>query len=980
MKNGIVMQTLICLLVASCSINELDTRNDLVTRDDVFYASLESYSDPDTKVYVDENVKILWDEDDRVTIFNKYTYNQEYRFLGETGDNAGGFRKVPNDDFITGNDLDHVYAVYPYLESTKISNEEVMTITLPSEQVYRNGSFGPGANVMTSATEDNMLRFKNVGGYLVLKFYGEGVSVSSIKLEGNNGELLSGKATVTHAVEGVPSVTMATDAGTSITLNCPTPVELGATKENATIFWLVVPPTKFTGGFTLTVTDVNGNEFVKETTTNLSIARNGVLRISPIEVTISATTIDLSANGSANSYIVSKVGSYMFNCMVQGNSTSAIPGVPSSAEVLWETFNTKEQPSVGDVIKNVRYENGFICFDTSSPFHEGNALIAIKSKEDKILWSWHIWVTSADIESLAQEYPHGVGVMMDRNLGALTAESTSDLTSYGFYYQWGRKDPFFYFTQAESTGKIEQSVSAQSVGGDQDNGAKSIAYAIEHPTTFITWNGYNYDWCYGFNPLENYDNTRWGSSKTKYDPCPPGWRVPDGGTDGFWVVSGLDSFKPDSFTDNGGLLLAAADVSENDIYYPAGGYLSKESGSLYENGEAGYCWASSGSSVYANSFSVHNYDVYGAGGQMRSNGLNVRCVREDSHHAADRPSDHSSTNMSSSEYSVLGVYGGKANCYIIFSTTQNRYFSFLTYKGNSSTLLNDVASAEVLWESSGTDEIISPGTIISDISYYRNLITFKLPDTVHTGNALIAAKNSEGVILWSWHIWITDGLGYNYYPNSAGVVMNRNLGAIAKSDSYSPNAGMAYQWGRKDPFLDRYHYNFEDDDDYYITSTITWPSVVSPSIGGTIEYSIAHPTTIITNNNYDTDWLTTSDNTLWSSTKTIYDPCPSGWHVPNGGENGLWAKAGFPASLSDNGLSVLSSTMSSYFDGTTYPPTSGDGDHRYGSYWSATAYSNTQAFLFHFSAVYDEDEGYRVKASSQSQGLKKGLGAVRCVR
>ena len=290
MKKGYVARALICplsLLIVSCSVHELETKNTLPSGDEVFFASLESYSEPDTKVYVDENVKILWDEDDRVTIFNKYTYNQEYRFAGETGDNAGAFKKVPNDDFVTGNSIDHIYAIYPFIETTKISNKEVMTITLPSEQSYRENSFGPGANVMTSATEDNNLLFKNVGGYLVLKFYGEGVSVSSIKLEGNNGELLSGKATVTHTVGGTPSTTMTSSAGTSITLNCPTPVELGTTKEDATLFWLVVPPTKFTEGFTLTVTDVNGNEFVKKTTANLTIARNGVLRISPIEVIIS---------------------------------------------------------------------------------------------------------------------------------------------------------------------------------------------------------------------------------------------------------------------------------------------------------------------------------------------------------------------------------------------------------------------------------------------------------------------------------------------------------------------------------------------------------------------------------------------------------------------------------------------------------------------------------------------------------------------
>ena len=284
MKKSYLLLSFLCLLVVSCSINEMDTNDAFTTSDEIFYASLESYSDADTKVYVDENVKILWDEDDRITIFNKYTYNQEYRFLGETGDNAGAFKKVPNDDFVTGNSLDHIFAIYPFGETTKISNKEVMTVTLPSEQMYREGSFGPGANVMTSATDDNNLMFKNVGGYLVLKFYGEGVSVSSIKLEGNNGELISGKATITQTAGGNPTVQMASTAETSVMLTCDTPVELGAMKEEATQFWLVVPPTDFTGGFTLTVTDVNGGVFVKETSKSLTISRNGVLRISAIEV------------------------------------------------------------------------------------------------------------------------------------------------------------------------------------------------------------------------------------------------------------------------------------------------------------------------------------------------------------------------------------------------------------------------------------------------------------------------------------------------------------------------------------------------------------------------------------------------------------------------------------------------------------------------------------------------------------------------
>lgn len=284
MKQNSLLQSLACLLMVSCSVHELDIKDSFVLEDDVFYANIERYSDPDTKVYVDKNVKILWDKDDRISIFNKITYNQEYRFAGETGDNAGAFKKIPNEDFVTGNSMDFICSVYPYQESTKISNEGVLTLTLPAEQAYREDSFGPGANTMVSATDDNMLLFKNVGGYLVLKFYGEGVTVSSVKLEGNNGELLSGKATVTPAVGDTPEIAMASTAGTSITLTCEMPVELGATKEEATQFWMVVPPTAFTKGFTLTVIDTDGDVFIKETTKSLSIARNGMLRISPIEV------------------------------------------------------------------------------------------------------------------------------------------------------------------------------------------------------------------------------------------------------------------------------------------------------------------------------------------------------------------------------------------------------------------------------------------------------------------------------------------------------------------------------------------------------------------------------------------------------------------------------------------------------------------------------------------------------------------------
>lgn len=299
MKNRFILPSFICLLAVSCTVQETEPLVPPQPKDMVFYASLES-SEPDTKVYLDENIKILWDEEDLISIFNKSTLNQKFMFDGETGENAGTFHWVRDDYFGAGNDMDYICSVYPYQESATISNSDVLTLTLPEEQTYREKSFGPGANTMVSITNDNLLKFKNVGGYLALKFYGEDVSVSSIRLIGNNGEPLSGEATVDLPFDTAPEIEMASTAGKTILLNCEEPVELGTRREDATIFWMVVPPTDFTDGFTLLVTDTNGDVFIKETHVPLTIARNGVLRIAPIMVELNSANLSIDDVYSAD--------------------------------------------------------------------------------------------------------------------------------------------------------------------------------------------------------------------------------------------------------------------------------------------------------------------------------------------------------------------------------------------------------------------------------------------------------------------------------------------------------------------------------------------------------------------------------------------------------------------------------------------------------------------------------------------------------
>ena len=270
-------------LVASCSIQEEDIKTP--QQDDViFYASFEQPAEEGTRVYANEDLLLRWTADDRVSIFNKITYNQEYKFLGETGDNAGGFNRVDNAEFVTGNPISHVVSVYPYQAATKITEEEVVTLSLPAEQHYAENTFGLGANTMVSVSDDNVLQYKNVGGYLRLSLYGEGVSVSAITLRGNFREKLAGKATITMPMDGIPTVEMASEATTDVTLVCDTPVSLGATAEESKDFWLVIPPISFSRGFTVYVWQTSGFAYEITTAKSIAIERSKLSKMSPIKV------------------------------------------------------------------------------------------------------------------------------------------------------------------------------------------------------------------------------------------------------------------------------------------------------------------------------------------------------------------------------------------------------------------------------------------------------------------------------------------------------------------------------------------------------------------------------------------------------------------------------------------------------------------------------------------------------------------------
>ena len=254
-------------------------------------------------------------------------------------------------------------------------------------------------------------------------------------------------------------------------------------------------------------------------------------------------------------------------------------------------------------------------------------MIAAKDASGKILWSWHIWFTD---EPQGQDYYNNAGTMMDRNLGA-TSATPGDVGALGLLYQWGRKDPFLG-SSSISDDDVAKSTIIWPSSVESDSSKGTIAYATANPTTFIGYNSNNYDWYYTGD--SSTDNTRWTtseSSKSIYDPCPVGWRVPDGGSNGVWskALGSSSYFEHTYSSSNEGMNFSGKFGSASTIWYPASGCRSNYDGSLSNVGNLGHYWSASPYRYYAyDLYFTSNGSVHPSYYSNRAYGGSVRCLQE----------------------------------------------------------------------------------------------------------------------------------------------------------------------------------------------------------------------------------------------------------------------------------------------------------------------------------------------------------------
>ena len=215
----------------------------------------------------------------------------------------------------------------------------------------------------------------------------------------------------------------------------------------------------------------------------------------------------------------------------------------------------------------------------------------------------------------------------------------------------------------------------------------------------------------------------------------------------------------------------------------------------------------------------------------------------------------------------------------------------------------------------------------------HNLI-FDVPQaTIKQGNAIVAVRDTDSRIMWSWHIWVTDfvpGLDptveerydpvktprdkvVTNYQGAQYTFMGANIGwcdagtttyddrsvkvrftqaetgstqviTLTQASHSVVNSGNQtyFQFGRKDPMLGAIRdVNGSTVDKTFYSGSYSFDKSGTGKV--TIGTSIQKPHVFF---NYGSakpqDWSATTYNNLWhiSGTKTIYDPSPVGYQLP----------------------------------------------------------------------------------------------------
>lgn len=231
------------LLAVACNQEELQDPegNAVEIPSNGFLAGIE------TKVSLESDFSLSWEEGDQVAIWNGTELLAPY-----TAQTAGKTTVLLGEDVNT--DLAHC-AFYPY-DAVVEFEENTVTAVIPGQQTPKSGTFPFNPSVAYAAAGEQTLQFYNVCGLVGFEITEAEQGVNNVVIFGNNDEDLTGTVNVSYDEISAPKATVVKGVK-SVTLQATETFAPGT-------YYVAILPQEYKDGITITMNTPDGKQYKKD--------------------------------------------------------------------------------------------------------------------------------------------------------------------------------------------------------------------------------------------------------------------------------------------------------------------------------------------------------------------------------------------------------------------------------------------------------------------------------------------------------------------------------------------------------------------------------------------------------------------------------------------------------------------------------------------------------------------------------------------
>lgn len=230
----------------------------------------------------DENGRVAWSQGDVIGVMtaDNTDANLTYRALTET-DASQGLFTMEGDITLSGETF---YAYYPMVPGNRLGADLTLPVTLPAVQTYRQGSFGPNANISVAVSTDGAnYAFKNACGYLDIRLLGSAEDkIGSVEVTAG-GAVIAGSGSVDFGGYASGPLFVPDEGGsTTVRLECGDGIALNP--ASATSFHVVLPAGTYASvGVRARTSDGRSYSYTKSPEGGVVIKRSTVTHFKPSE-------------------------------------------------------------------------------------------------------------------------------------------------------------------------------------------------------------------------------------------------------------------------------------------------------------------------------------------------------------------------------------------------------------------------------------------------------------------------------------------------------------------------------------------------------------------------------------------------------------------------------------------------------------------------------------------------------------------------